>query len=62
MRYQLAWVGFDRGVWLLFTDRPEESIREWDHEAVVLAQLRDEGWEISGPYPEGRRKGFRDMD
>jgi hypothetical protein len=45
-------------MWLLFTDKPEEAVRIWDHEALALAQLREEGWEISGPYAKKQSVGF----
>jgi len=49
-------------MWLLFTDGPEEPVRKWNHGAIALAQLWDEGWEISGPYLKRLRQRFRGMD
>ena len=56
MRY--AWLEFHRGVWLLLTDdknQPVRAARIWVDEKAALAELADEAWTISGPYPKRMR-------
>ncbi len=56
MRYQFAWLELDGGMWHLLTgirDEPREAARKWADRDEAFAELREEGWEITGPYPAG---------
>ena len=58
MTFQYAWLELDRGMWRLFTDKPEEPVRKWVNRETALAELREEGWTIDGPHPKRPRKRF----
>jgi len=54
MRYQYAWLELDRGMWHLLTDvhaEPQAAKRKWADRDAAFAELKEEGWEITGPYP-----------
>ena len=58
MRYQYARLELDRGMWHLFTDRRKKPVRRWVNREIALAELRDEGWTVTGPYPKKARERF----
>lgn len=49
---QYAWLDCDEGTWILMTNIPNDSVRQWIDKDLALKELRDEGWIISGPYPD----------
>jgi hypothetical protein len=52
---QYAWLEMDRGMWCLLTDEeenPDEPLRKWADKNAAFAELEDEGWTITGPYPK----------
>lgn len=55
---QYAWLEFDRGMWNLFTDKPKDPVRKWVKRETALAELREEGWIISGPHSKKPRQRF----
>jgi hypothetical protein len=67
---QYAWLELDKGMWCLLTDiknDPNESMRRWADKNAAIAELKDEGWTITGPYtkrcggkqhPERRFHGY----
>jgi hypothetical protein len=51
---QFAWLELHKGTWYLLTDIREETIqasRKWTDKDTAISELIEEGWEISGPYP-----------
>jgi hypothetical protein len=58
MHHQYAWLELDRGMWNLFTDKPKEPVRKWVKGEAALAELREGGWTIDGPYPKVPKKRF----
>jgi hypothetical protein len=55
---QYAWLELNRGMWCLFTDKLKEPVRKWVNCETALAELREEGWTITGPYPKKPRQRF----
>jgi hypothetical protein len=54
MRQQIAWLELHGGMWHLLTDVREESVngsRKWADKKAAISELSEEGWKISGPYP-----------
>ena len=49
---QLAWLDFYGWMWLLLNGNPKEPVRSWVFKDAAIAQLREEGWKISGPHPK----------
>lgn len=53
---QYAWLELYRGKWYLVTgvkDEPVQAGRNWIDKEKAFAELSDEGWKITGPYPNG---------
>jgi hypothetical protein len=51
---QLAWLEFNDGRWHLIADvraDPSPENRIWSNEDGALAELKEEGWIVSGCYP-----------
>ncbi len=49
---QYAWLDLYGGMWLLLTGKPNEPVRRWADKDSALAELREEGWTITGPPPK----------
>ena len=49
---QYAWLDLHGGVWLLVTANPNEPSRRRTDEDAALAELKEEGWTITGPHPK----------
>jgi hypothetical protein len=51
---QYPWLEFNEGRWRLISDvrvMPTPENRKWSDKDAVLAELYEEGWVITGPYP-----------
>jgi hypothetical protein len=54
MAFQYAWLEFSEGRWYLLADvreKPSPESRNWPDTDSALAELNEEGWIISGYYP-----------
>jgi hypothetical protein len=54
MTRQFAWLEFNDGRWHLLADvreKPSPENRKWSDGDAALAELNDEGWIVSGSYP-----------
>jgi hypothetical protein len=49
---QYAWLDFYEGRWLLLAGNLRDPVRSWVDKDVALAQLKEEGWKITGPHPK----------
>ncbi len=49
---EYAWLELDGGIWRLLTGNAEDSPRAWADKDIALSTLAQEGWQISGPFPE----------
>jgi hypothetical protein len=49
---EYAWLDLYGGIWLLLTGKTDEKARKWVDKNVALAELREEGWTITGPHPK----------
>ena len=49
---QYAWLDYDEGACILITNISNDKTRKWTDEDPALKELREEGWTISGPYPD----------
>jgi len=66
---QFAWLDLFGGRWLLLNEDLQYPARSWADEEVAIAQLREEGWKIAGPYrkrlsmtkPRRRSRGYAMM-
>ena len=47
---QFAWLDLFGGKWILLDGNFKYPARSWPDENLALAQLREEGWTIAGPY------------
>lgn len=59
---QFAWLELYQGMWCLLTDITSESVnasRIWVDKDCAIAELSEEGWTISGPYPNSLSKKLR---
>jgi hypothetical protein len=55
---QHAWLEYDTGFWLLFTEgqnKGEGTVRTWMDKTAALSELAGEGWTISGQNPKRHR-------
>jgi len=50
---QFAWLDLFGGRWLLLDANRKYPARIWANEEVALAELREEGWKITGPHRTG---------
>jgi hypothetical protein len=50
LMYQFAWLDLFGGRWLLLNGNLKYPARSWADEKVALADLREEGWIITGPH------------
>lgn len=51
---QYAWLELNGGMWHLLTGiraKPNDISRTWADKNAALEELRQEGWTVSGPYP-----------
>ncbi len=51
---QYAWLETHRGMWYMVTDiasKTANSNRMWIDKNTAISELSEEGWEISGQYP-----------
>ena len=48
--YQFAWLDLFAGRWLLLNGDLKYPARSWANEKAALADLREEGWTITGPH------------
>lgn len=51
---QYAWLELHKGMWHLLTDIKSESVsasRKWTDRDAAILELKEEGWTISGQYP-----------
>jgi hypothetical protein len=51
---QLAWLEFNEGRWHLIADvwaTPSPENRNWPDKDTAFAELYEEGWVVSGAYP-----------
>ena len=54
MRQQFAWLELHKGRWYLLTDIQREAVsarRKWTDQNAAISELMEEGWTISGFYP-----------
>ncbi len=49
---QYGWLELDAGIWRLLTGNAADSPWAWVDKDAALASLAQEGWLISGPFPE----------
>jgi len=51
---QYAWLELDGGMWHLLAGisaKPNETCRKWAGKDSAIEELKQEGWTVSGPYP-----------
>jgi hypothetical protein len=51
---QFAWLESYKGMWYLLTDIKSETVeasRKWADKQEAISELTEEGWTISGQYP-----------
>ncbi len=49
---ELARLELGGGIWRLPTGNAADATRVWADKDTALATLAQEGWQISGPFPE----------